>query len=256
MKVNYRISLWNYFHYIHRLSLEQVIDEVRRAGYGIELWPGWFEDRDLYAPLCRERLRVLVAEMPCSLHTGGAKDIHGHQKQIDCAAHIGADVIVIHPGDVADPHGNPDPALAREAVAYAGEKGVTLALENGPLWFLEETIVAVDGLQICIDTGHLYHSAATRDGRKAGMAEYVNALKPRLAHLHLQDPLPKSDHYAIGTGMIPDEDWGCLLAGLEEIHFDGAAVLEVLPRTPLQLAEQSFGHLAGLGWPGPQKLSP
>jgi len=251
MEINYRISLWNYFHYIHRFSLEQAVDEVRQAGYGIELWPGWFEDRDLYAPLYRDRLKALVAGMACSLHTGGAKDMEAHRKQIDCAAHIGADVIVIHPGDVTGDGAEVDPALTRDAVAYAREKGVTLALENGSLWLLEEAINAVEGLKICLDTGHIYHSAAYRDGRKAGMAEYVNALKARLVHLHVQDPLPDSDHYAIGTGIIPPEDWACLLDAMKEIDFQGAVVLEVRPRTPLQLAEQSFGQLHSLGWPEP-----
>ena len=151
MQINYRISLWNYFHYIHRLSMDEAVAEVRQAGYGIELWPGWFEDRDLYAPLYRDRLKALVAGMPCSMHTGGAKDLETHQVQIDCAAHIGADVIVIHPGDVTGDGGDVDPALTGDAVAYARERGVTLALENGSLWLLEEAIAAVEDLKICSD---------------------------------------------------------------------------------------------------------
>ena len=38
---DYRISLWNYF-WDHTLgSLEDLMDEVRQAGYGIEFWDRW-----------------------------------------------------------------------------------------------------------------------------------------------------------------------------------------------------------------------
>ena len=51
---------------------------------------------------------------------------------------------------------------------------------------------------------------------------------------------------------LGDEVYGMvksLLDGLKEIDFNGAGVLEVRPRTPQQLAEQSFGQLHSLGWP-------
>ena len=248
MELHYRISLWNYGHYTYPQSLEAAIAESAANGYGVELWDGWKEDRKLFSPLYRERLRVALANVPSSLHSGGVQSLADHQVQIDCAAHIGSDVIVIHPGHLNPPDGKgPDLAYGRDVVQYAAARGVTIALENGPLWFLAAAIEGIEGLKICIDTGHLYFEEGRRGQGPASMAEYLRVLRPRLAHLHLQDRLDDSDHYILGTGRIPPADWELLVRALEEDDFRGAGVFEIQPRRVLRTAAESVAFLQRFG---------
>ena len=239
MLIRYAVSLWNFTHYSRSPSLERAIASVREQGYGVEVWGKWQEETDLFDEIGRRRLAAALEGMPVSLHTAGARTLEMHKKQIDAAAHVGADVIVIHPNDIKA-EGNPDVdvALAGEAVAYASKSGVKLALENGGLADLVTAIDNVEGLGICIDVGHIY---ATPDP----MSAYLDALKERLIHLHIQDILPDSechlfpnrpDHFVPGTGGIPEQDWRLLVGTLKEIDFQGTAVFEIRPRNPLQTA--------------------
>ena len=49
-------------------------------------------------------------------------------------------------------------------------------------------------------------------------------------------PLAGKDHFELGTGAIPTEDWELLASVLDEIDFKGIAVFEIRPRRPLQTA--------------------
>ncbi len=136
-------------------------------------------------------------------------------------------------------------------MAYASEKGVKLALENTKPWKLRDIAGAIDnveGLGICLDVGHVYL-------REEPMREFLNALKERITHLHLQEiyselesglPLTGPDHYIPGTGGIPREDWELLFATLREIDFQGMGVFEIRPRNPLQTALLARDFVQGL----------
>ncbi len=128
--------------------------------------------------------------------------------------------------------------LASDAVAYAADHDVRLALENGQLSFLVDAIENVEGLGICLDVGHVYFTPNP-------MSEFLEILKDRIIHLHIQDILPKTedslprtarDHYTPGTGGVPAADWELLAETLKEVDFQGTAVFEILPRNPLQTA--------------------
>jgi len=239
MRIKYSVSLWNYFHYASVPSLERIIMLLREQNYGIELWPSWKEEKDLFDEVGRKRLKYLLEGMEVTLHTGGGNTFDLHQKQIDAAVDFGAEVIVLHPSNlVSRNNSNLDVQLTSRAVAYTGERGVKLALENGKLPFLASTIERVDGLGICLDVGHVYFTSDP-------MSKFLDVLKERIIHLHLQDILPKGednlphtgkDHYMLGTGGIPDTDWQLLAATLKEINFQGIAVFEIQPRNPLQTA--------------------
>jgi len=239
--IRYAVSLWNYTHYANPPSLERITATLRQHGYGIELWGAWGDEKDLYDEIGRQRLQVATQGMLCSLHTTmDATTMELQTKQIDTAAAIGAKVIVLHPSDLmAKGTKVLDVGLTRDAVAYAGKKGVRLALENGRLAFLAEAADKVDGLGICLDVGHVYLNGET-------MADFLGALKKRLIHLHIQELLSEAelehlpgtmkDHYIPGTGSIPRADWELLARTLHEIAFDGMAVFEIQPRKPLQTA--------------------
>ncbi len=77
------------------------------------------------------------------------------------------------------------------------------------------------------------------------MSKFLDALKERIIHLHIQDVLSEAearlpctgkDHYIPGTGGIPDKDWNLFATTLQEINFQGIAVFEIQPRNPLQTA--------------------
>ena len=168
--------------------------------------------------------------------------MHGfeaQQAQIDTAHDLGASVLVVHSDEFyAGDSRKLGVALCRDVVAYARERSVCIALENGQLPFLKMALEAVDDLRICLDVGHVY---LTEDTMRAFLAE----LRGHIVHLHLQDTLTPVeaglpgaglDHYTPGTGGIPLEDWHLLAAALQEIGFDGTAVFEIRPRNPYQTA--------------------
>jgi sugar phosphate isomerase/epimerase len=237
---DYRVSLWNYTHYVAQGTLEEAVGEIAQAGFGVELWPGWHDTPDLFDPSQRERLRALLKGMRSSWHSGGVKDFEGHKRQVDCAADVGSDVIVVHPGNMRLGDDGVDIGFARDMVAYARERGVTLCLENGDLHVIERGL-EVDDLKLCLDTGHTYQG---KEG--FGMPAYIDVMKPRLAHLHIQDTLPEGDHYTPGVGTIPREHWEYMLRTLDEIKFHGAWVFEIRPLRPLRIAEQTVAFLGSL----------
>lgn len=263
MKMQYAVSLWNYYFYGERqghkspeafaqgMSLAAIIADVKAAGYGIEIWSKW-QGRDLFAPPMRDELAPLLKGVNCvSVHTGGARDFAAHEKQIDAAASWGAGVLVLHTPDLADAlTGKLDAVLAGEVEARARENGIVIALENGSgsgsLDFLAEALSKVDGLKVCLDTGHVYKTPQP-------LRQYLDRLGSAIVHLHLEDNLAEPEaslpgsrkpvHYRPGTGSIPEADWELLFHRLREHRFCGTAVIEIQPRNPLQLAELSIHYL-------------
>lgn len=239
MKIQYAISLWNYSHYAEPGTLEQELRRIRELGYGVEMWAQWHHGPSLYAESERARLVAALGGMPVSLHSAIVRGFEQQRVQVDAAHDLGAGVLVVHSDEFYAGEGRRlDVPLCRDVVAYAQERGVCIALENGQLPFLEQAIAAVEGLQICLDVGHVYLTDQP-------MRAFLEALKEHIVHLHLQDVLSPAekglpgtgmDHYTPGTGGIPVEDWHLLAATLREIDFDGLAVFEIRPRNPYQTA--------------------
>lgn len=238
MRLDYAISLWNYVHFASTAPLEQELRRIAELGYGVELWGEWRDGTDLYDQGARAWLKPLLEGMAVSLHTVISNNLRQHRKQIDAAADLGAGVVVIHADDLyAGASKTLDVGLAREVVAYAAERDVQIALENGQLPFLTNALRAVDGLKICLDFGHVY---LTQDP----LAAFLDALGEHIIHLHLHDillPIEEGlagvDHWEPGTGGIPLADWHLLMAKLQAIDFQGMAIFEIRPRNPLQTAQ-------------------
>jgi sugar phosphate isomerase/epimerase len=243
MKLDYRISLWNYIHYANAPSLEVVIREIRDLGFGAELWDPWRQENGLFRPEQRERLRRLVEGMKVSMHTimprAGILSREETLMQIETAAFIGADTIVVHPSTMGVNGPSPDYTLVKEAVAFATERGVTLAMENGDVHAIERTLPHAPALKTCIDIGHVYNDGFT-------LPECLRIMRDRLVHLHLQDRLPEGDHHTPGTGTIPRQDWEMLVTTLKEIAFQGGAVFEIAPRRPKITAREARTFLDSL----------
>jgi sugar phosphate isomerase/epimerase len=230
MRHNYRISLWNYFHYNAPGTLERVIGQIRDDGFGVEIWPRWFEEGNIFDPIYRRRLQLLIGDMPSSLHGGSQDNLEWQRLQVETAADTNSDVIVVHSGNLRLGGDDPDFAFAQEVLDMASSSGIKIALENGDLGILQRALENLDGLNICLDVGHIYFTSNT-------MKDFVDSLVDNICHLHIQDTLGKIDHYTPGTGIIPIDDWKYLFRRLDERGFDGASVLEIRPRSPLQHAE-------------------
>jgi len=243
MELDYRISLWNYGFYARASSLEETVQEIVAAGYGVELHSRWKEEQDLYGCEQRKRLRALLRGVRVSLHSGNVTDFEGHGRQIDCAAEVGADPIVVHTAHLGISGEPPAYALAREVLAYAQSRAVRLALENGPLPDIRAALEALPSLSFCLDVGHCY-----ADG--SSIPEFLDAAGERLIHVHLQDRRPGekrpwgSGHYRPGAGAIPREHWQCLAEWIRLRSFRGALVFEVKPLPPVAVAQGGRAFLA------------
>jgi sugar phosphate isomerase/epimerase len=249
MKLNYILSLWNYEAYAEPETLEEAVADARRAGYGVELWPSFKRQKDLFAPENRERIVRLLQDVPSSLHAGAADTFEEHKIQIEAARDTGSTVIVVHADWLGLRESSRDYGLARDVVACGSENGVTIALENGVgqgnLDELTHALEAVSGLRVCLDIGHVYvaHDHPIR--------EYLDRLSSHIAHLHLQDVYlvpgtrrAKSDsHRPPGQCDIPLADWQRLFSTLEKIDYKGFAVIEVRPFTPVEVASQTAEFL-------------
>ncbi len=182
---------------------------------------------------------------------------------VDLARDIGARIVVFHgsrsPGWVRG--SDPDRASMEEEIGrlsriaeYAGERGVTLAVENifrqapGEGGYridprsLAKVVDAVASphLGICLDFGHAFLSAGEEG---FGMGEALGAVLPRLVHVHVHDNfgiparerrrtldalcLGEGDlHLPPGWGSIPYE---ALYPALRE-SYRGVHMLEIDPR--------------------------
>jgi len=244
-----RISTWNYEGYSSPATLEEAVRDAAGAGFGVEVWPTWRGRSGVFAADNRSCLKELLAGVRSSLHAAGIESIEDIVEQIDACAETESDVLVVHI-DHLRVGSEPDFGFGREATSYASEKGVFLALENGELNYLVRALDRLSDLYICFDTGHAY----VMDEFARPMHEFVNALKWRIRHLHLQDIYLERGtrrglfdaHRTPGTCDIPKEDYEYLFEALDETGYKGAAVLEVRPFGPVEVAHQTQRFLESL----------
>jgi len=258
MKMQYGMSLWNYWHYVYVSEQHEAVREIVSHGFGVEAW---------YDPnMTAELFQALKGAPAVSVHatgswvkewvaeTGRTKQDAWRKELDDCAA-FGCRTLVIHAPSIISENYELDVELAQFMVDHGRQVGITIALEN----VLEEqglsfaweadAIARVDGLMICLDTGHVYWT-------EHSLADYLGALKHRLVHMHVQDiaceaespitDLYGLDHLSPGSGGISRDDWRLLMDTIEEIDFDGMAVFEVRPRHPLQLGLLARDYLESL----------
>lgn len=141
---------------------------------------------------------------------------------LDISAHAGADVLVVHPGRIAD--GSTKKSFGRmvnnlkQLAAYAEDVGVMIGLENkeytDPLNLCcqaEELVSAVDAvdsdnLGATLDIGH---ANLTCGGNQEKLAAFVKTVSPLVVHVHIHDNhgintgrYGGDEHYAPGKGII------------------------------------------------------
>lgn len=69
MNIRFSLSLWSYAAYAADVpSLDRITPQIRAAGFRVEVWPNWSDERDLFNEVGRRRLIPLVAGMVVSMH--------------------------------------------------------------------------------------------------------------------------------------------------------------------------------------------
>ena len=244
MHIEPRISLWNYIYFDPDINwqpntLETVIEQIRSHGWGLEMWWQMGSERGLYERKHWDRWKALLDGIPHSMHASLELEyLNGdHEKmreQVDCAAYVGADVLVTHTS-----HYPPRDetrfnfAAFSELIRYGTDKGILVTVENGPFECLTRCADEIGEFPFCLDTGHCYNEESRRT-----LCDFAKALGTLIKHMHIQDqaggPGGPADHWAPGTGAIPPEDWACLVETLKKIDYRGAASLEIRPLAPAE----------------------
>ena len=277
MELNLSVSLWNYIHYFPlkkggtNFAFENglegmavVVDDLWNQGFGVEPWAKWAnwtwtspsreglvaDAIDLFHPKYHKRLSELLGGVRSTWHTGNEDTLEEYQRQIDTVAVTGSKALVVHAGNLFLAEPTPDYGFAREVLQGASAKNVTIVLENASegeadqdpsMWNLEilqRALAKLPDLMVCLDTTH------TQKYSRHPLRQYIDVLKDRLCHLHISDAFTPEEtfarmHTTPGHGNIPEEDWRYLLDALDEIGFEGDAVLEIIPSSPLRIAQET-----------------
>jgi sugar phosphate isomerase/epimerase len=226
-------------------------------GLGVEVWASKKPDDLGPDPAEEEDLIEAVSGLPfVSVHTRlpfWSWDPTSLRQEVDFAVRVGASTLVVHPECLGlDPvAGGFDPPGVRRLLAYAGARGVCVALENtiDSMAKLDRAIDEFGGdlertnLGICLDVGHAFLSS---DAGRHPVHDYLERYADQLVHLHLHDTMGvRDDHLSPGRGRVP---WRELLRGVEAIGYSGRAVLEVAPAgaDPRAAIRQGVAFLASM----------
>lgn len=246
MKIDYKVSLWNYTHYSCRPNINDLIIELGNRGLGIELWLFSEAYGDLTSGSKREELKEIFAGniFPPSIHcvqTGSFSDL---ETQLEVASEFGTEVFVVHTDHLRIFDETSDLGYAHAIIDQAKEKNIVVALENGLIPYLSYAVEHIDDLKICLDTAHcMWHE-------KSRIKEYFELFKSRLVHLHISDQLKLGTEYRLhsvpGRGEISKTEWRYIFDVLDEIDFNGSATFEINPLSANECAEFALDYLRGL----------
>ncbi len=234
-------SIWGFYGRRRPEEWPTLPDAVREilsidSSLGAEVWGS----KTLDVPEASEEELAGLAEV-CrtasfvAVHVRGVYmrwDPAGLRREIDFAERVNACALVLHPIclGLLKPEDRLDVPEILRLADYAAEREVCLALENSvdAIWLLDRVLEEVGddpettNLGICIDTGHAYMS---HDAGREPVCNYLERYAGQLVHVHLHDNHGESDEHLVpGEGSI---DWPRALRTLDEVGFDGTAVLEV-----------------------------
>ena len=250
MNIRYYTSLWNYIYHHEPRSLEQVVQQVTEAGFGIELWPYFFSlepyrpalqtrptaiergFNDLFDITYRKRLQHTVSEVATSWHSRGTGEkplkistFEEHAHQIDTAVALGSSIISVHDigYSLTNTHVTNDVSIANRVVEYATTRGISLALETGDFEACLKATNMIPDLKICLDPAYIFSNSSN------SLEDYIRVFDKQICYLHLYDVSANEGHYTPGSGDIPEDDWLFLLRWMRDTEFEGPAVFEIRP---------------------------
>jgi len=171
-----------------------------------------------------------------------------YRQALEIAQQLGACVVVFHANFIASLKGaeyrsgwqQRNTAFFRELADFAGECGVTAAIEN--MWefdpeIIGEVLAAVDHphLRACLDVGHA-HLFST-----VPFTRWLDVLRPWLVHTHLNNNEGVLDiHRAFPDGVL---DYAPILAALRGLPAPPSMTLE-MESTDDMLASLPYLHLS------------
>lgn len=249
MRWNLSVSTWNYLCEGGKdADMGRAIREAVEDGFGVELWLGWSPDPGAFERGRWDEVEELTSEAPyISLHTRtGRWDPDSLMEEVDLCSHLGGRVLVVHPSTLGAEEGEIPWKGVEEAARYAKERGIFLALENGPMEFLREAVERVDvfsakgGLGICIDVGHAH--MVEMEGEPA--VAFLREFGERLVHLHLADNFGERDEHLVpGDGTV---DWRAVAEELGKQGFSGYGTLELNTKDARGSARRAREFLSSL----------
>jgi len=256
------ISTWNYLKADPDPSdLDRIIREINQNGFGIELWLNWSAAPELVDRQNWEHLkRIIDPQYPLSMHSRLVEynDWDVLKEEIDMCHFLGSWILVVHPKSLGIMVSTlPEPILPEHVecdwetlaglLPYARERGVRIALENGPLEILRGVLEKLkshpdrDQLGICIDVGH---ANLLHDQFESPVLRFLDEFETHLIHLHLSDNYGLSDEHRMpGQGSI---DWDMVIPRISGMNYTEAFVLESKVPQPLAVAEAARRFLGTL----------
>ncbi len=260
--MKFGIATWNFLNaYGEKADLYTAIEKIRREGFGLELFLDWHVEPallerkqwDLLKRLCKNNVGL-------SLHSRLITffDIRILKEEIELCRFLEGDLLVVHPRslgldikalDYSPSIESSESDIDRvvEIVAYAGEKGVCLALENGPFAALKRVRdrIRAEGLErnfgICLDTGH---ANLHRKHDPFLLEHFLEEFSDDLLHIHVSDNLGELDeHICPGAGNI---DWPVVMSHLTRLQLKGQLIFEMKISNPIVSAKNAKNFLIRL----------
>ena len=231
--------------------MAEVAPLILAEGLGLELWVGEYD----YRPFAPEAVEALVPICrradPLTIHTR-VEDWRpaALEAEIDLAARLGAEALVVHPGTLGLTAPDPPWPAVRDLAARARQAGVVLALENSgrigirPMRLALEAFgddPATSGLGLCLDVGHA-HRSRRLDGLE--LPAYVAEFRPAIVEVHVHDNRGEADlHLLPGAGTI---QWPPLLEAMRTLGPRTVVCIEVkCASTPLGTLRAAREFLRG-----------
>ena len=234
-------SIWGFYGRRRAEEWPTLADAVRSIlsvdpALGVEVWASKALDAPGAAASEIDALRV-ACEDAASV-TVHARGIYWNwnpgnlRDEIDFAHFLGAKTLVLHPVclGLRVPDDRIDVPEIRRLADHAAARDVLLAVENvrDSMEILDRVLDEIGdcpdrtNLGVCIDVGHAHMS---RDAGREPVPNYLDRYAGQLTHVHLHDnDGAADDHLVPGEGTI---DWARVVRRLDEIGFEGTAVLEV-----------------------------
>ncbi|MDK2914872.1 MAG: hypothetical protein PWQ79_1787 [Thermococcaceae archaeon] len=145
--------------------------------------------------------------LPIDLGVYGKEPVKRMEKVIRIASHLGAEVIVLHGGDIRKSYTKAYVNTLRHLRGLkpiAEDHGVKLVVENlfeGRIGALPHELLTFisEGFELCFDIGHAFLTSMSSGLR----IDEFNVIFPYTSHLHIHDNNGSRDeHRPLGEGMI------------------------------------------------------
>ena len=254
MRIRYVVSTMVFWGWEHPLSFEQECQFLKSLGFGIELLPnikGYSECR--YERRNWSRLAEATKDMLVAMRSrNDGPNLEQWTEQIECARLLEANIVTdLRSLRISEDENISDCDFAADVIRVAEQNKIKLCLETGPLAVLQQVGEKFSSIWFCLDTGYANIDPVYN------FRQYVDALAPRVAHLHLTDNYGQvDDHEPPGLrGGISRQNWDYLLDALSKYDNDVVGSFEMRPCMPAVMIRKASEFIfEELRWPNaPQK---